>query len=42
MIEKVDGEEEGFGKEREGGMGFDEKVDEIWFYKLLDFFLYVD
>lgn len=41
-IEKVDGEEEGLGKERKGGMSFDEKVDEIRSHKPLDLPLHVD
>ena len=41
-VEQVDGEVEGFGEEGEGGVGFDEKVQEVGPHKPLNFGLDVN
>lgn len=41
-IEKVDSEEEGFGKKRKGSVSLDKEVDKVRAHEPLDFALHID
>jgi hypothetical protein len=41
-VEEVDSEEQCLREELEGGMGFDEEVEEVWAHEPLDLSLDVD
>lgn len=41
-VEEVDGKEQSLGEQREGGVGFDEKVDEVRPHEPLNLALHVD
>ena len=41
-VQQVDGQEQGLGKQAEGGVGLDDKVNQVWAHKPLNLALHID